>query len=144
MTRLLQFATFLLVAASLTLAPAFAEEPCDANPRWLLVMVVKQESWWKPVNKENSELERVDALSYRLDKERLELVDRCENKFVSIRIDHDDSEKNAETKITQYRQSWQKKEWVLESTYTIWIKESLHDLCRAMRDCADATFRKNQ
>ena len=111
-----------------TSAIAQQDESCDANPRWLLVTVVRSAG----------RLPGEDEKTQYSGEERLELVDRCAGDSFGI-SEHQGESEDIESEI------W----WTIVSQVTgetmawtkIWVKESLHDICRAVRDCADATSR---
>lgn len=112
------------------LAPTFSiaqqKKPCDASPRWLLVTVVQSAMWIKNISKG-------DKPQYS-DNERLELVDRCEGDVFSIQH-HSGPEKGVAAEIRQVTiRDGETIAWV-----RFWVKESLRDICRAMRDCGDST-----
>ena len=135
--------TFIAFACCLFLiAPATAiaqkEKSCDASPRWLLVTVVAQKVWIK--SDETDQLEPFQALT-RTD-EHLNLLDRCGVKVFSDYTIHQgsskypgDSDDNVATEITDHTQSNGK----TTSLEILWVKESLQEICAAVRDCADAT-----
>ena len=59
-----------------TSAIAQQDESCDANPRWLLVTVVRGEFWLKP--------QSGDTKAEHFNEERLQLVDRCQADIFTI------------------------------------------------------------
>ena len=132
--------TFIAFACCLFLiAPATAiaqkEKSCDASPRWLLVTVVAQKHWIN--SDETDQLEPVPVFT-RTD-EHLKLLDRCGVKvFSDYTINQEypgDSDDNVATEITDLTQSNGK----ATSLGILWVKESLQEICAAVRDCADAT-----
>lgn len=113
------------------LAPTFSsaqqDKSCDASPRWLLVTVVRSASWFKTTSK-------VEEADYS-GEEKLWLVDRCGDDLFNI-TSYSGPEKGIATEIMSMTTSHDGEAlaWTRLS-----VKESLHDICRAMRDCGDAT-----
>ena len=132
--------TFIAFACCLFLiAPATAiaqkEKSCDASPRWLLVTVVAQKYWIK--SDETDQLEPFPAGTST--DEHLKLLDRCGVKVFSDYQGSSkypgDSDDNVATEITDHTQSNGK----TMGFGIFWVKESLQEICAAVRDCADAT-----
>ncbi len=133
-----------LITCLYILAPTFAiaqkDESCDANPRWLLVTVLAEETWSR--SDEKDQLERVPEFTHT--EERLKLLDRCEIEIFSAyrklpgSLEYPGASDDAvATTITDYTQANGKTERLTQ----LWVKESLQDICRAMRDCEDTTSR---
>ena len=104
----------------------------------MLVTVVAQKHWIK--SDEKDQLEPVPVLT-RTD-EHLKLLDRCGVKVFSDYTIHQgsskypgDSDDNVATEITDHTQSNGK----TMGFGIFWVKESLQEICAAVRDCADAT-----
>ena len=123
-----------LICCLYMLAPTSAiaqqGESCDANPRWLLVTVVRGEFWMKP--------ESGDTKTEHFNEERLQLVDRCHADIFTV-LHYRDEDENIAAEIRWAYMS--DKTGEVSSWSKIWVKESLQDICRVMRDCEDATSR---
>lgn len=127
---------FILLLATSAVLPQ--SESCDANPRWLLVTVLAEETWLR--SEEKDQLERIPAFTHT--EERLKLLDRCEIEIFSAyrklpgTLEYPGASDGAvATTITDYIQANGK----TESMNHLWVKESLQDICRVMKDCEDTT-----
>lgn len=100
---------------------------CEANPRWLLVTIVKQEVL---LEDDEGDYKRSDALSYSV--ERKELLDRCK---IALIDEARNNVANASTKITQSSPG---------ALMYLYVKESLQDICSVLPDCADVTALKDR
>ena len=118
-----------LVASLLPHSIAVAQErPCDARPRWLVVTVIAGYTLSK-----SEEPVAWESLGARA-------VDRCDI-YEMFEIDHLDQRlargsgrefKGPKTTLRLYAAS-------PSHTYELTISESVHDICAAVEDCADAT-----
>ena len=120
--RLFPLPFILLLATSAVLPQS---ESCDANPRWLLVTVVRADSWLVAAS---------DGL-HTYDRERLELVDLCDYDDFSF----DDTRFDGRTDSTLITLMDFSVNQELTFRKRLWVKESLQDICRVMKDCEDTT-----
>ncbi len=99
------------------------EETCDAKPRWLLVTVVQ--------DRDNIGGETKTAT---WPEGELRLVDRCQADHFSVT-----SASKQDPGLTLISKFYTDSKGKISTFVDLWVKESLHDICLAMRDCADAT-----
>lgn len=111
-----------------------AEKSCDADPRYLLVTVTGRQLLFK--NAKTTKFEEV-KLPEKFTK-RIELLDRCDGytfshtPYPTKEFENDDMGNTTATKLTY-------EDGGAHSIERLRIRESLSDLCRAMKDCVDAT-----
>ena len=116
------FCLYMLVP---TFAIAQQDESCDANPRWLLVTVLAAADNF--VDEKAKEVARAEHLRH---------VDRCIINSISTATDGSDPRISSEILMVFNSEPVEESLWV-----RLWLKESLQDICRAMRDCEDTTSR---
>ena len=117
------FVLFVIIVLASTAATA-QDGLCDAEPRWLVVTqtgysTLIAEPGGRPVS------ERTES------EDKLFLLDRCT--IVEI-WSTDDGGSSARVRI----------DLDAIQVYVVHMKESLSELCRAMRDCGDATLRADR
>ena len=118
-----------LALASFAL-PIAAQTPCDADPRWIVVTVVRSE-WTNADGQRNVAL--TDIVLGEL------LFDRCEGQEVTMGEPREREQATqslslgvAQTRIVVRLGSGER--------LTYYVLESLHDICAAVDDCGDATI----
>ena len=118
-----------LALASFAL-PIAAQTPCDADPRWIVVTVVRFE-WTNADGQRNVAL--TDIVLGEL------LFDRCEGQEVTMDEPREREQATqslslgvAQTRIVVRLGSGDR--------LTYYVLESLHDICAAVDDCGDATI----
>ena len=135
--RALLFAGVVLLLSCLPVfAQSSGEAPgkgCNANPRWILVTVVDREYY----TKEDGILKKTEVLSWSSPKGDFVLVDRCE--VTSITSIYDARRRGFSKDAIKYKSEIYTDSGGLE---VFRVKESLQDLCRAMKDCVDATLKE--
>ena len=124
-----------LTALLLLTVPVHAQEggSCTANPRWILATVLEVETIL--LNVKTGKLEKVHVLSRKIPEGRLQMFDRCSpNQILDMSVNRvSDTGAKSHIEVT----TWKGQEMTGIANY--FIKETLNDLCHAMRDCADAT-----
>ena len=121
----------LLVAALVMAALAFplvAQEPCDADPRWLVVTVAG-------VRMIDSELQPIG------DEEPTEMIsgvtvlDRCGRGTLTIHEDEGELRDLGRGRAN----IWTRHEGI-DGYWIYYVRESVHDVCAVLADCVDATL----
>ena len=124
----------LAVAVSVHASHCTKGEPCDSKPRWLLVTVLERNYYHEP--KDGGAWEQDGTLSSQTPKGELAMIDRCGSwgRPISM-IKNRTPTKPGKTLIVESHDV----DGESKGATHYFIKESLTDLCRAMKDCADAT-----
>ena len=127
---------WILIAGLLLFAtlPAHAQESCDAKPRWLLVTVLETD-WYARSEDDDGKFDRKGyPLSGKTPDGSLNMIDRCSG-TVLMSINPSPESKPGKTLLTVLHYEGPRPSGQIQ----YWVKESLQDLCRAMKDCGDAT-----
>ena len=132
------FIVWLLLCLS---TPAIAQrgESCDAKPRWLLVTVLELDYYTPSKSKDGSGLRKHEAASGKIPNGRLQMIDRCGNGIIQMSDNNGIGPGEGKPGKAIIEHSLYSEGGEITTLVRYFVKESMADLCRAMKDCADAT-----
>ena len=132
------FIVWLLLCLS---TPAIAQrgESCDAKPRYILVTVLELDFYTRSQSKDGSGLVKHEAISGKIPNGRLQMIDRCGNGVIQMSDNNGIGSGKGKPGKAIIEDFLYSEGGEIRTLLRYFVKESMADLCRAMKDCSDAT-----
>ena len=114
--------------------------PCDAKPRYILVTVLELDFYTRSQSKDGSGLVKHEAISGKIPNGRLQMIDRCGNGVIQMSDNNGIGPGKGKPGKAIIEDFLYSEGGEIRTLLRYFVKESMADLCRAMKDCSERNF----